>query len=131
VDWHLLAVAIGVAVALYLAAVAALVACGGRRNAAAIARFVPDCAILFGRLARDPRVPRRHKLMLLGAAGYLAMPIDLVPDFIPVAGQVDDAIIVALALRMVIRGAGDELCAEHWPGTPGSLALVERLAGRP
>ena len=127
--WYLLAVAVGITVAVYLVALIGLVVVGGRRNAEAVARFVPDCAILFGRLARDPRVPRRYKLMLLGVAAYLAMPIDLVPDFIPVAGQLDDAIIVSLALRGVLRAAGNELCAEHWPGSAGSLALVERLAG--
>jgi len=130
VDWHPLAVAVGITIAVYLAGVGGLVLLGGRRQAGALARFVPDCAILFGRLARDPRVPRRHKVMLLGVAGYLAMPIDVVPDFIPVAGQLDDAIVVSLALRAVLRAAGDDVCAEHWPGPAGSLAIVERLAGR-
>jgi uncharacterized membrane protein YkvA (DUF1232 family) len=85
--------------------------------------------VLFGRLARDGRVARRHKLVLLGAAAYLAMPLDLVPDFIPVAGQLDDAVVIALALRAVLRGAGRDLVAEHWPGSPRSLAVLERLAG--
>ena len=70
-------------------------------------------------------------MLLLGVAGYLAMPIDIVPDFIPVAGQLDDAIIVSLALRAVMRRAGHELLAEHWPGPTASLAIVERLAGAP
>jgi uncharacterized membrane protein YkvA (DUF1232 family) len=94
-----------------------------------LARLVPDCAVLFARLARDPRVARRHKVVLLGAGAYLAMPIDLVPDFIPVLGQLDDAFVVALALRAVLRGAGADLVAEHWPGSARSLAVVERLAG--
>jgi len=97
-------------------------------RAAQLARLVPDCAVLFSRLARDRRVARRHKLVLLGAGAYLAMPFDLVPDFIPVAGQLDDAVVVSLALRAALRGAGPELVAEHWPGTPQGLALVERLA---
>ena len=96
---------------------------------AEIARFVPDCAVLFGRLVRDPRVARRHKLLLAGAAAYLAMPFDLVPDFIPVAGQADDAVVVSLALRAALRGAGTDIVAEHWPGTAGGLAVVRRLAG--
>jgi uncharacterized membrane protein YkvA (DUF1232 family) len=90
---------------------------------------VPDCAVLFGRLARDPRVARRHKLVLLGAGAYLALPFDLVPDFIPVAGQLDDALVVSLALRAALRGAGATVLAEHWPGTAEGLALVRRLAG--
>ena len=95
----------------------------------ALARFVPDCAVLFGRLARDPRVARRHKLVLLSAVAYLAMPFDVIPDFIPIAGQADDAIVVSLALRAALRGAGADLVAEHWPGTEQGLAVVRRLAG--
>jgi uncharacterized membrane protein YkvA (DUF1232 family) len=58
---------------------------------------LPDCIVLVTRLAREPRVPRRRKLLLFALVGYLALPFDLVPDFIPVAGQLDDAIIVALS----------------------------------
>jgi uncharacterized membrane protein YkvA (DUF1232 family) len=66
---------------------------------------------------------------LLGVLiGYLAMPIDLVPDFIPVAGQLDDAILVALVLRAVLRSGGEELLREHWSGPPRSLEIVRRLA---
>jgi uncharacterized membrane protein YkvA (DUF1232 family) len=56
------------------------------------------------------------------------MPIDLVPDFVPVAGQLDDAIVVALVLRTVLRSGGPELLREHWPGPESSLAVVSRLA---
>jgi uncharacterized membrane protein YkvA (DUF1232 family) len=68
-----------------------------------IARFIPDCVVLVRRLLGDPRVPRRHKLLLGAVVGYLALPFDVVPDFIPVAGQLDDALVVALALRAVLR----------------------------
>ncbi len=87
----------------------------------------PDCALLVKRLLADPRVPRRHKLALALLAGYLVMPLDLVPDFIPVAGQLDDAILVALVLRRVLRGNG-ELVRAHWPGPAPSLAVVLRMA---
>jgi uncharacterized membrane protein YkvA (DUF1232 family) len=80
-------------------------------------------------LAKDPRVGRRYKLLLFGVAAYLAMPIDLVPDWIPIAGQLDDAIIVGLALRAVLRGTGEGILAEPWPGPANSLSVVERLAG--
>jgi uncharacterized membrane protein YkvA (DUF1232 family) len=73
-------------------------------------------------------VPRRQKTLLLGLAAYLAMPFDLIPDFIPVAGQVDDAVLVALVLRSLLRGGGGTLVREHWPGPESSLALVLRLA---
>ena len=100
-----------------------------RADARAVAGFVPDCAVLFSRLLRDPRVPRRRKLILAALVGYLALPFDLVPDFIPVAGQLDDALIAALALRRVLRRAGEPLLREHWPGPDRSLALVLRFAG--
>ena len=77
----------------------ALVLAGRRTDARALAGFVPDCAVLFARLIRDPTVSRWRKLVLIPLAAYLAMPFDLIPDFIPVAGQLDDALVVAFALR--------------------------------
>jgi uncharacterized membrane protein YkvA (DUF1232 family) len=100
-----------------------------RARTRAVAGFVPDCAILFARIARDRAVPRRRRLALVALAGYLASPIDLVPDFIPVAGQADDALLVALALRWLVRGAGPALVERHWPGPQESLGLLLRLAG--
>ena len=105
-----------------------LVALGRRADARALATLIPDCVVLATRLVRDPRVPRRRKLLLIGLAGYLAMPFDLVPDFIPVAGQLDDAIVVAFVLRSFVRSGGEPLLREHWPGPEGSLALILRLA---
>ena len=113
----------------YAALVAALAVAGRRTQARALAGFVPDCLVLFRRLAADRRLPRAHRGLLLALAGYLALPFDLVPDFIPVAGQLDDAIVVALVLRAVLRGGGRELVEEHWPGPRSSLQLVLRLAG--
>jgi uncharacterized membrane protein YkvA (DUF1232 family) len=103
------------------------VAVGRRTDARALAGFIPDCLVLVKRLLADPRVPRRRKLLLVLLVAYLAMPIDLVPDFIPVAGQLDDAIVVALVLRAVLRSGGEELLREHWSGPPRSLDLVRRL----
>lgn len=60
---------------------------------------------------------------------YLASPIDLVPDFLPVVGYADDAVVVALVLRSVVRSAGVDALARHWPGTPSGLAVIEQLAG--
>jgi uncharacterized membrane protein YkvA (DUF1232 family) len=119
-------------VVLYLAAVVALIALGRREDARALAGFIPDCIVLIRRLLADPRVPRRRKFLLAVLVGYLALPFDLIPDFIPVAGQLDDAIIVAWVLRRVLRGGNRELLAEHWPGPERSLAIVSRIAfGRP
>jgi uncharacterized membrane protein YkvA (DUF1232 family) len=117
-----------VAAAVYLAAVLALVLLGRRDDAKALARFIPDCVVLVKRLLGDDRVPRRRKFLLVALAGYLAMPFDLVPDFIPVAGQLDDAILVAWVLRRVLRSGDQSLLAEHWPGPERSLAVVRRIA---
>ena len=123
-----LLIAAAVAVALYAAAVGVLVLAGRRGDARALARFVPDCIVLFKRLLGDPRVPRARKALLAAALVYLASPIDLVPDFVPVAGQLDDALVVALALRRLLSGANAELLTEHWPGPRESLAVLRRLA---
>jgi uncharacterized membrane protein YkvA (DUF1232 family) len=114
---------------IYAAFVAALIVIGRRHGARGVAGFIPDCIVLLRRLLGDPRVPRRHKLLLGALVGYLAFPFDLVPDFIPVAGHIDDAVVVALALRAVLRGSGTELLREHWPGPESSLAVVLRVVG--
>jgi uncharacterized membrane protein YkvA (DUF1232 family) len=92
-------------------------------------RLLPDVVRLVSRLARDRTLPIGVRLRLWGLLGYLALPIDLVPDFIPVVGYADDAILVAVTLRSVARAAGVPALAKHWPGTPQGLAVVTRLAG--
>jgi len=126
VDWLL--VSAGVALLLYLALIAALLVAGRRMDAHALVRFIPDCLVLLRRLIGDERVPRRRKLALLALVVYLSIPIDLVPDFIPVVGQLDDVIIAALALRYALRSGGPDLLTQHWPGPDRSLRAVIRLA---
>jgi uncharacterized membrane protein YkvA (DUF1232 family) len=126
--WAWSLVAVGTCLALYAASVLWLAVAGRREDARALAGFVPDCVVLCSRLIRDPRVPRGRKALLVALAGYLALPFDLVPDFIPVAGELDDVVIVALVLRSLLRGGGAALVREHWPGPEASLARVLRLA---
>jgi uncharacterized membrane protein YkvA (DUF1232 family) len=106
-----------------------LVIRGRRGDARALATFIPDCIVLVTRLARDPRVPRRRKVLLAALVAYLGLPFDLVPDFIPVAGQLDDAIVVALVLRSIVRAGGEGMIRELWPGPERSLAVILRLVG--
>ena len=92
-------------------------------------RLVPDLLRLLKRLAGDDTLPRGVRVRLVLLLGYLAMPIDLVPDFIPVLGYADDVVIVALVLRSVVRIAGPEALERHWPGTPEGLQVVRTLCG--
>lgn len=91
-------------------------------------RLLPDVVRLLRRLAADATLPRAVRVRLWLLLAYLALPIDLIPDFIPVLGYADDAIIVALVLRSVARRAGRDALDRHWPGTPEGLAAVYRLA---
>ncbi len=94
-------------------------------------RLLPDLLRLVRRLAADPALPRGARVRLVLLLVYLASPIDLVPDFIPVLGYADDALVVALVLRSVVRRAGPAPLARHWPGTPEGLRLIQQLAGLP
>ena len=125
-EW--IVVGVGAAALLYLLFVVALLVVGRRSAARALAGFIPDCLILLRRLLGDPRVARRRKLVLVGLVVYLSIPIDLVPDFLPIVGQLDDVLVAALALRYALRAGGVELLREHWPGPEQSLSLVLRLA---
>lgn len=126
--WQWLLIVAWAAVAIYAAFVAALALTGRSQDARTVAGLVPDCIVLFRRLLGDERFPRSRKLLLAALVGYVALPIDLIPDFIPVAGQLDDAIIVALVLRSVLRASGPQLLREHWPGPPASLKAITGLA---
>ena len=92
-------------------------------------RLLPDLVRLLRGLAADGSLPRGVRVRLWLMLGYLALPIDLVPDFIPVLGYADDAIVVALVLRSVVRRAGADAVVRHWPGTPEGLAALQRLTG--
>jgi uncharacterized membrane protein YkvA (DUF1232 family) len=91
-------------------------------------RLLPDLLRLLRRLAGDRSLPRGVRIRLVLLLAYLASPIDLVPDFVPIAGQLDDAIVVVLAIRLLLRGGGPRLLSEHWPGPARSLEFIRRLA---
>jgi uncharacterized membrane protein YkvA (DUF1232 family) len=127
VEWLVL---IAVAAATVYIVFIVVLAVGSRQwDIRVIARLVPYCAVLFKRLLADPRVPMRWKIASALALVYLASPIDLVPDFIPILGQLDDAILVALVLRGLLRSAGPQLMREHWPGPTALLVPLQRFAG--
>lgn len=127
--WQGILIGLGAALLAYALFVVWLIVAGRKEEARAVAGLVPDFVTLFRRLLADGRVSRRRKFVLAALIPYLVMPFDLVPDFIPVAGYLDDAVIVAFVLRYVLRGSGPELIKEHWPGPHSSLTLVLRLAG--
>jgi uncharacterized membrane protein YkvA (DUF1232 family) len=92
-----------------------------------VLRLLPDVLRLLSRLARDRSLPSGVRVRLWLLLGYLAVPIDLVPDFIPVVGYADDVIVVALVLRSVVRRSGRDALERHWPGTPDGLEALYRL----
>jgi uncharacterized membrane protein YkvA (DUF1232 family) len=94
-------------------------------------RLLPDLLRLIGRLAADRSLPTGVRVRLALLAGYVALPIDLVPDFIPVLGYADDAIVVALTLRSVARRAGVEALRRHWPGDDAGFATLCALCRVP
>ena len=91
-----------------------------------LAAFIPDCVTTVRRLRKDPRVPRRAKIAILIAGLWLASPIDLIPEFIPVIGPLDDIVVVALALRYAGRQVPRDVILAAWPG---ESRLLERLLG--
>jgi len=96
---------------------------------ASLLRLVADVVLLLKDLAADPRVPRGDKLVAALAAGYLVVPVDLIPDWLPVVGQVDDLVVLAMAVRRLLGAAGYDVIYELWRGTDEGLALVLTLAG--
>jgi uncharacterized membrane protein YkvA (DUF1232 family) len=92
-------------------------------------RLLPDLLRLLRRLAADSTLPRGVRARLALLMAYLALPVDLIPDFLPVIGYADDAVIVAFVLRGVVRRAGIEAVRAHWPGTESGFAALSRLTG--
>lgn len=128
--WDLI---IGVAVALVLSWLALVIALIVVRPRAGLLReairILPDVLRLIRRLAADRSLPRGVRIRLALLLAYLAMPFDLIPDFVPVLGYADDAIIVTAVLRSVVRRAGMDAVRAHWPGSDDGFAALSRLTG--
>ncbi len=124
-------VGVGVLLALWLLAVVLLVWTGRKTLAKELVSLIPNVVRLFRDLLRDERVPLGSKVLLLLGTAWLASPIDLVPEFLPVVGPLDDALIAGLLLRHLVRRAGTEIVREHWRGDPRTLGLLLRVAGVP
>jgi uncharacterized membrane protein YkvA (DUF1232 family) len=125
-----LLIALGISFAIYALGIATLFIIGRRSAAKEIALLLPNLLMLFKALARDPRVSRGSKALLVFGALWVASPIDLIPEFIPVLGPLDDAVVAALILRRILRTSGPDLIAEHWRGDPATLNRLLRLSTR-
>ena len=115
--------------AIYAVAVLALILAGRGVAARELALLLPNLILLFKDLLRDPRVPRGPKIVLAIGIVWLVSPIDLLPEFLPVIGPLDDAVVAALVLRHLVHRAGADVVREHWRGEPDTLDLILRGAG--
>lgn len=117
-----------------MCAVALITALSIRRSRAALtelARLIPACLALMRDVMRDPGVPKRAKIAPAVALAYIAMPFDVIPDVIPGLGQLDDALVIAWALRNLVASAGRERVVSHWRGDPRAIERLLRLARVP
>jgi len=131
--WDILLAVVGALVAIWFVMVVVLYFVARKEESPTtlrdVLRLLPDLVRLLRRLAVDPDVPRGVRWRLWALLAYLLLPIDLIPDFIPVVGFADDAVVVAIALRSVVRASGPEALERHWSGTPEGLKTIRRLVG--
>jgi uncharacterized membrane protein YkvA (DUF1232 family) len=125
----LISIAAALLVAWIALLVALLVARPDKAQLKEALRLLPDLLRLLRRLAADRTLPRGVRIRLGLLLAYLAIPFDLVPDFIPVLGYADDAIIIAAVLRSTVRRAGLDAVHKHWPGTEDGFAALSRITG--
>lgn len=113
-------------VVIWLLAILALVVLGRRSAARELATLIPNMLVLFRGLLGDPRVPRSSKWWIWFAIVWFVSPIDLIPEFIPVVGPLDDAIVAALVLRHVLKRTDRQVLSDHWRGDPATLDIITR-----
>jgi len=124
-----LLIVLAVVLLVWVVALAVLVLVGRKIAAKRLLTLVPNLVSLFRGLLGDDRVPISSKVLLGAGLVWIVSPIDLVPEFIPVLGPFDDAVVGALVLRHVVRRAGPSVVAEHWRGDDATLAVLLRVAG--
>jgi uncharacterized membrane protein YkvA (DUF1232 family) len=124
-----LLIALGITAGLWAASIVGLLVIGRRTAARQLVTLLPNLVRLFRALVRDSRVPRSSKVLLGFAIAWFVWPIDLVPEFIPVLGPLDDVVVAALVLRHVLRKAGSDVIAELWSGDQATLGILLRVAG--
>ena len=115
--------------AIWLVAVAVLLLMGRKTLARELITLLPNLIRLFRGLLSDARVPRSSKVLLVLGALWLASPIDLIPEFLPGIGAIDDAVIAGLVLRHVVKRAGPDVVRDHWLGDPRTIGVLLRAAG--
>lgn len=123
-----LLIAGGVLVGVWVLAAVVLLMIGRRTIARELVSFLPNVIRLFRGLLGDERVPRSSKVLLLLGAFWLASPIDLIPEFLPGVGALDDAVVAGLILRHVVKRAGPDIVRDHWRGDPKTIGLMLRAA---
>jgi uncharacterized membrane protein YkvA (DUF1232 family) len=127
--WQWGLIALGTLVVLAAASAAAVTLI--KRRMRRLSDHAPEIRVLCQALIDDPRVLPHHRLVLRALARYLDLPLDVIPDFIPVIGRLDDALITALAIRTAMRSANAELIRQHWPGPqPPPKSMLRRAKGR-
>lgn len=123
-----LLIAGGIPVGLWLLAAVVLLAIGRKTTSRELVTFLPNLIRLFRGLLRDERVPRSSKVLLLLGGFWLASPIDLIPEFLPGVGALDDAVVAGLVLRHLVKRAGPDVVKNHWRGDPKTIGLMLRAA---
>ena len=123
-------IAVLVLVGVWIVAIAGLAVAGRRSAARELATLLPNLVVLFRGLLRDPRVSRGSKALVWFAIVWVVSPIDLIPEFIPIAGPLDDAVVAALVLRHVLRRSGADVVGDHWRGNPATLDRILDLGRR-
>ncbi len=125
--WLLIAALVVVVV--WLVAVIVLLFLGRKTLARELISLLPNLVRLFRGLLGDERVPRSSKALLVLGGLWLASPIDLIPEFLPGIGAIDDAVVAGIVLRHVVKRAGPDVVRDHWNGDPRTIAVLLRAAG--